>query len=225
MGQSSGSNRNRPCTPTSLSDFETDPSNETIQNTDAEDLPVPDHPHLADNLCGSNMLQYFPLPSYLQHLAPNKQIVYNSGGSLVAAVAQFCKVDFKMLTKMANKHLNNNWALYRQPIKFPKEIRLQTENGCQMRLFDDQYAFFEFLRSQDSLSPFHTGEADIYVLATLIKQPITVVSYTHCGFKVGTPLCERSKVKVYKPASSTREARQPQPSLANIIAMATQGGH
>ena len=67
---------------------------------------------------------------------------------------------------MANKHLNNNWALYRQPIKFPKEIRLQTENGCQMRLFDDQYAFFEFLRSKDSLNPFHTGEADLYVLAT-----------------------------------------------------------
>ena len=111
MGQSSGSNRNRPCTPTSFSDFETDPSNETIQNTDAEDLPVPDRPHLADNLCGSNMLQYFPLPSYLQHLAPNKQIVYNSGGSLVAAVAQFCKIDFKMLKKMANKHLNINWAL------------------------------------------------------------------------------------------------------------------
>ena len=34
MGQSPGSNRNRPCTPTSFSDFETDPSNETIQNTD-----------------------------------------------------------------------------------------------------------------------------------------------------------------------------------------------
>ena len=160
------------------------------------DIIVPSRPHLLEQLQGDC---FFSLPNYLEKLASGMKIRYNSGGGicLTLVIAQFCNVDVVPLKRFANEFLIENWVWFKQTLTFPLELIIGTGEGSYLKIIKDQYEYFSFLRSEESLYSFNSGETEIILLATIIQQPIRVVHFVQQGFPQGTPLENRCDIKEY----------------------------
>ena len=158
----------------------------------------PNRPHLIAQLCNP---KYLPLPDYLKSLAPGMKTLSNPGGGicLTSTIAQFSNSDVFELKEYANSHLDKNFIFYEGNLLFPLSVDIGTGENKRTKPIANQYEFREFLRSDDSIYSWNTGESEIIVLATIINQPITVVHFQQQGFPPGTPLEQRCDIKVYQP--------------------------
>ena len=152
----------------------------------------PNRHHLIAQLCNP---KFSPLPDYLKRLAPGMKTLFNPGGT----IAQFCKVDLFKLKEYANNHLDKNFIYYEGNLLFPLTVDIGTGENKRTKPIANQYEFREFLRSDESIFSWNTGETEIIVLATIINQPITVVHFQQQGHPPDTPLEHRCDIKVYKP--------------------------
>ena len=137
-----------------------------------DDIPVPNRPHLTEKVPCPNGERYFPLPSYLQELAPNMKIRYNDGGGicLTLAIAQFCNVDVYSLKRYTAQFTIDNWIRFKETIIFPMCVIIGTGDNSHRKIIEHQYDYFSFLKSDESLYAFNTGETEIASLATIIQQ-------------------------------------------------------
>ena len=156
--------------------------------------------HLEDHQDDGNPT-YFELPEYLEGLAPAKKIQYNPGKGLCLAysIAQQGNLDPKKLKKYANKKMVEWWVHIKEFVVFPLSITVGTGNQSYQKPIDHQYELFSFLRSDESLYAYNTGDAEIVILATIINQPIHLLIYNLQGLPRETPLLERCRIHTIYP--------------------------
>ena len=164
-------------------------------NNPVEPVPIVSRPHLEEQEDRGSPI-YFELPEYLEGLAPAKKIRYNPGKGLCLAfsIAQHGNVDPKELKAYSNEKMVEWWVHIKAFVTFPLHITVGTGNQSYQKVINHQYELFSFLRGEESLYAFNTGEAEICILATIINQPIHLLIYNLLGFPPGTPLLDRCRM-------------------------------
>ena len=103
------------------------------------------------------------------------------------------------LKKYANKKMIEWFVHVKDFITYPINITVGTGNESYQKPIRHQYELFAFLRSEESLKAFNTGEAEIVILATIINQPTHLVMYNLQGLPFQTPLLERCRIQTIYP--------------------------
>ena len=144
---------------------------------------------------------YFDLPANLQQIAPAKKGRYNCGKGfcLALAIAQQEGFDPKKLKMYANKKMVEWYIHVKKFMTYPLSITVGSGNDSYQKPIAHQYELFSFLRSEESLYAWNTGDAEIAILATVINQPIHLVIYNMQGLPSGTPFLDRCRIQTIHP--------------------------
>ena len=144
---------------------------------------------------------YFYLPDDVKEIAPSMKARKNSGGGncLCCSVAQQEGFDPLELKRYQNTKLIEWYVNFQDVFVYPLTLLIGSGNTSYNKTMKHKYEFFKFLRSDEALMAWNTGQVEIMVLATIINQPITLVTYNIQGLPVGTPPMGRCSIRTVDP--------------------------
>ena len=171
------------------------PSNES-------ERPIPPTIALQSPIDDTDVDSDTPFPVFLQEMVPKMELKGDAKGglSLVQSLALKYGLNVDELHKFSTKQLIQWWIHLKPHFKFPLKIFIENQAGerstCQI---DHQYELFDFLKSEEYKHACNTGDAELELLASIIRQPIHLLVFNKMGYPPGTADVERCEIRTVEP--------------------------